>query len=309
MPGVYGPIVTKTSGTAVARIRYVSQERWGARIVSNGSAYAWTNDGDHVDIIGFDLSGATAIGVNNRGSGVSVVGNYIHDIGRSVCESGGGIDHSEYSAADNKSFGNLIVRIGPNDGSICNQIHGVYHANRGGIVANNIIVQAAGYGVHLWHAATAVVVANNSIVGSGYGGIVVGAGGSPGGIVNNESYVVNNIVAFNRHVGIRESGSTGAQNEYVRNLVFENKKDFMLSSGVQKLSITANPQFIDYQPDGRGDYRLRPASPGVDAGIVVREVPVDFDGYRRPYGDKYDIGAYEWHPSSPVPGTGDGLTR
>ncbi len=54
--------------------------------------------------------------------------------------------------------------------------------------------------------------------------------------------------------------------------------------------ITAEPQFVD--PDN-GDFRLKPGSPGIDAGATIEEIKTDLRGKPRPAGKAYDVGAYE----------------
>ncbi len=51
----------------------------------------------------------------------------------------------------------------------------------------------------------------------------------------------------------------------------------------------AEPPFLD--PD-KGDFRLKPGSPGVDAGIAS-DVKTDLEGTKRPQGKAPDVGAYE----------------
>ena len=57
-----------------------------------------------------------------------------------------------------------------------------------------------------------------------------------------------------------------------------------------KHDITAEPQFVD--PDN-GDFRLKPGSPGVDAGVTIEAIGTDLRGVKRPQGKAYDVGAYE----------------
>jgi len=47
----------------------------------------------------------------------------------------------------------------------------------------------------------------------------------------------------------------------------------------------------------RGDYGLRPDSPLIDVGVLVKETQRDVQGTRRPCGKAPDIGAYEYSPS------------
>ena len=43
----------------------------------------------------------------------------------------------------------------------------------------------------------------------------------------------------------------------------------------------------------KGDFRIKPDSPLLDAGLTIKEVNVDRDGLKRPCGKAHDIGAYE----------------
>lgn len=52
----------------------------------------------------------------------------------------------------------------------------------------------------------------------------------------------------------------------------------------------AEPQFID---PANGDFRLKPGSPGIDAGATIEEIKTDLLGTPRPQGKAFDIGAYE----------------
>src|SRR5262249_1613018 len=134
LPGLYqGPVVTRLSGQVEARIRFLSERQWEARIISVGAPAAWRNDGDFVDIAGFDISGDGALGILNMGSNVRIVGNHVHDIPAPGCSSdgGAGIDNANYSGHDDDVVGNLVNRIG--DPVLpCQRVHGIYHSNAGG---------------------------------------------------------------------------------------------------------------------------------------------------------------------------------
>src|SRR5262249_10666035 len=57
-PGTYpGGFTTSQSGDEAAPIVYVSDQRWAAKIDGQGQETAWTNQGSHVTIQGFDISG------------------------------------------------------------------------------------------------------------------------------------------------------------------------------------------------------------------------------------------------------------
>src|SRR5581483_607779 len=203
-PGIYSAAVsTSISGAAAARVRFVSEVKWGAVIRTAGAAAAWTNDADFVDIVGFDISGDGYLGLFNRGSNVRIIANHVHDVAANGCtgNGGAGILNGKYSAGDNDVTGNVVHNIGENNKS-CARVHGIYHSNLRGRIVNNISYGNEGYGIHLWHAADQVIIANNLVFNNRHGGILVGAGDSP---YNGEAShpvdhvaVVNNIVIYNQ---------------------------------------------------------------------------------------------------------------
>jgi hypothetical protein len=290
-----GSIITSVSGTANARIRFVSDQRWGAQIIGTAAEATWQNRGDYIDIVGFDVSGATPNGIENLGSNARILGNRVHDIVASCDSNGGsGINNANYSAHDNDIVGNIVYRVRAS--ASCSKPHGVgiYHSNVRGHVSNNIAFQNGTVGIQLWHAANNVTVANNTVFNNDLNGIVIGAGDSPGGVTNDYSAVVNNISFSNGYYGIQEFGSTGPHNRYLNNLMSGNPSgNLSLLTGTASGSIFTNPQFVNYTGDGDGDYHLSSNSPASDAGTAQSAPAADFDGAPRPYGKALDIGAFE----------------
>lgn len=314
-----GALVTSRSGMPLARIRFISDKQWGAAISSSGSRATWVNDGDFVDIVGFDVSGDGAIGILNRGSNVRVIGNHVHDIPAAGCDGNGGagILNGNYRASDDDVIGNVVHDIGEPKKS-CARVHGIYHSNRRGRILNNISYNNEGYGIHLWHAATDVIIANNLIFNNRHGGMVVGAGDAPfSGLPQNPAdhvLVVNNIVVYNHNrYGIEELGVTGPNNTFINNLVYENDfADWKLQTGRQLGTIAADPKFIAYRADGSGDYHLSSSSPGVGTASKNGAPPFDIQGYMRPQRTAWDIGPYQsgaltkrkWPPDTCFPDCG-----
>jgi MYXO-CTERM domain-containing protein len=210
---------------------------------------------------------------------------------------GAGIDAGNYDAIEVDMIGNIVHDVWADDenGMPCNRVQGLYHSIRGGTVANNITWNISGFGIHTWHAPQDLVITNNLVFGSGRGGIIVGAGDSPGGVIADNFLVANNIVAYNA-LGIVEFGATGENNRYLNNLVYENAGGhFSLQHGlVDEGTIVGEPMFVDWQMDGSGDYHLLPGSPAIDAGIVEGAPMQDYDGVARPQGAGIDIGPYEY---------------
>ena len=285
-PGSYsGAITTSRSGTATARIRFVSDVPWAAMIRASSVDIIWTNLGNYTDIEGFDIAGndpTTCNGIINYASYVRIVGNQVHDVGLDhvACKYGSGIvNHQNRAGHDNDIVGNRVHDVG--DYAHANALqHGIYHSNLRGHIWNNVVFRCAGWGIHLWHAANQVVIANNTVFNNANGGLLIGDGDDSGGflngVVNDYTIVINNIVYRNGQqsgasgYGIEEYGRTGRHNQYLNNLVYQNgPKDWKLQNGITpRATIENDPQFVNYQPDGTGDYRLRPTSPAIDAGSV-----------------------------------------
>jgi hypothetical protein len=297
-PGLYSSgVKTMASGGPSARILFISDVKWGAKIIALSSYTAWENRGDYVDIAGFDITGNGNLGILNLGSFVRIVGNHVHDIpARCTADGGAGIDQGNFAGHDNDTIGNLVHNIG-NANVGCPRVHGIYHSNQRGHVWNNIAFNNQGYGIHLWHAPVDVVVANNLVFHNGQGGITVGAGDAPGGVTADGMVVTNNILIENGTSGagwaIVESGRIGARNQYSNNVIWHNRRGIALEHGRDSDTVNADPRLIRYANDGSGDYHLASGSPAIGTGASAGAPTVDFDGRSRPSGTT-DAGPYEF---------------
>ena len=290
-PGVYPEAVsTGASGTAAARIVYISDQVWGAVILAPGrDGSAWKNTGSYTDIIGFEVAGGRCGGIGLGASFQRAISNHVHNsaAGCSSSDGGSGINDFNYTTQGNDILNNYVHDVGSNEPS-CGQprhsfIHGIYQANAGGHIDHNVSANNCGWGIHLWHAATHASITNNTVVGNKAGGIVIGSGdapctttGCPGG--NDFTVVINNIVAFNGNPvtggwGLGENsqdpGGNGAHNDYTHNLSFQNPSgDFYLPPGKPcKGCIRGkDPLFVSMSS---GDYRLRANSPAIGAGQLT----------------------------------------
>ncbi|MDL2354362.1 MAG: right-handed parallel beta-helix repeat-containing protein [Pseudomonadota bacterium] len=302
--GTYNETVkTNNSGTSSARIRYVSDTKWGAKIIGSGSEGMWTNNGDYVDIVGFDISGPGRLGILNYASFSLISGNHVHHLtvsGGCSGNGGAGIDNANYSSSDDDIIGNVVHDIGVP--GACNGIQGIYSSNLRGHIYNNTVYRVSAWGIQLWHAANNVMIANNTVFANGSagmgGGIVFGTGDSPGGVILDNTSVVNNLVYANPGDGIREycyagPECIGAHNTVANNLVYANGSAITMRVGGATATISADPQFVNYQANGSGDYHLRSTSPAIDKGIANSAPAYDMDDVARPSGAAYDIGAYE----------------
>ncbi len=305
-PGIYTqPVSTDASGTSTARITYVSDTKWAAKIQLSRSAAPdaiWSSVGDYVTIQGFDISGGSGFnGILYEGNYVQISGNRVHDLGTTSCYSGAGINNNGYTIHDDNIIGNIVYNIGPK--SSCNQIHGIYYSNLKAHISNNITYNNAGYGIQCWHACNKVIIDNNLVFGNRFGGIIIGAGDAPGGVVTNNSIIANNIAINNIGYGIREyeypgSNTIGSKNQILKNIVYGNTVGgiSLLNGNTASGTITSHVQFVNFQADGSGDYHLKPKSPAIDAGTSIGAPTDDIDGVPRPQGKGYDIGPYEYRP-------------
>jgi parallel beta-helix repeat protein len=303
-PGTYRENVrTRVHGNAAARIRYVSDSKWGARIIGRGTEAMWTNDGNYTDIVGFDISGSGRLGILNSASHTLISRNHVHHLavsGGCIGSGGAGIVNANYRGSDGDVIGNVVHDIGiPGK---CNGVQGIYSSNLRGRIYNNIVYRVSAYGIHLWHAANNVTIANNTVFLNGAagmgGGIVIGTGDGPGGVVLNNTKVINNIVFNNPNSAITEfcykgEECIGAKNTIANNLVYGNGSGISLRKGAASGTIEADPQFVDYQPDGSGNYRLKRTSPAINSGLATYAPSTDIDNTPRPRGTAPDIGAFE----------------
>lgn len=252
-PGTYeGGFRTDASGSSGNPIRYVSDVKWGAKIVpgdSSSSYTGWDNRGDNVVISGFEVDGSNAedawrIGLYSAGSNSVIENNKVHDIATaswraSDSNGGAGIYGDGYNGnTDITVRDNEVYDIGPS-GSSSTVVHGIYHTTSG-TIANNRIHDNAGTGIHLWYQAHDVDITNNSVYNS-YSGIWVGATSGSADNVN----VSGNSIHDNRMYGIAEGGATGDNNSYSGNEVYGNVENWRLQSGQKADAAAPAPDVLD----------------------------------------------------------------
>jgi len=312
-PGTYREtIVTTASGTASARISYLSDKKWGAVIdPEDRPIFAWKNTGSYTDIVGFDVAGDSCVGIGLGGSFQEAEDNNTHNKAAG-CNlnpaAGAGIDSFDYDGHDNDIVGNFVHDVGSGDLKVCGEakyrfVHGIYVATPGGHVSSNLVVDNCGYGIHLWHAASHVTIANNTVLRNRSGGIIIGSGDKPcsstGCEGNDYTVVRNNIVAYNgnfatKSYGIMEEsaagGKIGSHNQYSNNLSYGNRGDDFLLPGKRcdNCIVGKDPGFVSLS---QGDFHLKKDSPARTAG-TERDAPErNFDGKSIKSSGQVHIGA------------------
>jgi hypothetical protein len=291
-PGSYdGHTRLTTSGTASDRISYVSTTKWGAQL-ANDAGFVLDVTGSYLDVTGFDVTGGAELweAIHLEGSYSRAIGNRVHDIPRG-CEPNGAI--VTVGGHGQEVVGNLVANIGrgPRNGT-CRLLHGVYVASVDARIVSNVIADALGDGITSWHGADRMTVVNNTIVGNGGNGILVGSGDS-GARGHTGSYIANNIVAGNAAAAINESSDgrhrVGA-NTYVANLFHRNGSDAVgQRDGLVSGSMVADPRFVDAASH---DYGVLAGSPAIDSGTRTNAPATDFLG--QAWGGAPDRGAYSY---------------
>jgi hypothetical protein len=308
--GTYvGGFQTTKSGTATGRIRYLSDTRWGARIVppaSSSKKTAWDNRGAYVTIDGFEVDGSTnptgtlwTVGINVAGQGDIVTHCLVHHIfNTGTANSGGGAGillDAWYGFNDMQALGNVVHHAGPSNGTGGSWYHGIYQTATG-TIKNNVVYANSGGGIHLWHDANHIAITNNTSFGNSIGYIV--GGGDYVHTTGPADYVVvtNNIAFDNTKIGFDEEGQNGTHNVWTNNLSYQNGTNWRLVKSQHTNDVTMDPQFVSYVRTGGGNYHLKSTSPAIDKGTTVNAPAWDHEGKSRPVGAAVDIGAYEWRP-------------
>jgi hypothetical protein len=298
-PGTYtASIKTTISGSASGRIYYISTTKWGAKLVSSGSAsMGWDNRGNYIDIIGFNVDGSAApwkYALYNGGSYGVIRGNWVHHIAKNAaCNGGGGsaigID-AYYRGVKSDVIGNLVHDIGP---AGCRYIQGIY-VSTSGTVKNNVVYRVAEAAIHLWHDANNVIITNNTVTTS-HTGIIVGGGDFYHTTGPSDYNRVNNNIVYDNGAGISEQGRTGTHNSYKNNLVYQNASyNFSLRNGLTHTgTVTSAPLFVAYTRTGTPDLRLTSSSPAIGRGTSLDALDYDFLELPRNATTGYDIGAYQ----------------
>jgi len=184
----------------------------------------------------------------------------------------------------------LISNVVRDNGTSGHFDHGIYLGHvRGGLIANNLVVDNRAIGVKVGPEANDMVVTQNTVVDNGQDGIVVEGEENWS---SNDNLVLNNIVAFNHAWGIKTywEQSIGSGNRALRNLVFgSGEGDFWFPGGglTAQRSIRADPRFI-----GDGNFRLRAVSPGLNRAMPAFSMRYDITGRLRSRG-RADLGAFE----------------
>ena len=271
--------------------------------------------------IGNDLHNPTGEGLYIGGAGntnksghdaILVEGNTLHDCGDAGGE-GDGLD-----IKDNNT--RVVVRynvIRDNRHSGCtSHSGGQWYAN---VVYNNPIGM---FFTTYWGRIDGLLIYNNLVYANTAKGIKVNC--DSGDLLN--ARICNNTAAANAtsalefsanpacaaSVTLQNNIATGSAQAVVKGgvwtrFVSDHNDWHGTVSGIKRdaTDINADPLFVGTAPYSAASFRLQHGSPCIDAGAAIAEFQDDHARRRRPQGERWDMGAYEYSPNAASPRTTD----
>lgn len=229
-----------------------------------------------------------------------------------------------WSAIDTVIDRNIISEAGSFRPDGAGRAHGMYITGSRHIVTNNIIYDAATYGIQLngtmefnprdfptqeYSDTKDAIIANNVLAYSVKGsGIVIWGTRVTNARIENNIFYENwstGPTSYPNGINWVRCCSTGVQ---IRNNIFyataPGATAWIYGSAVEgvhyrqsgNLVNTDNPRFINAPAalPASPNFKLNERSPAIDKGLPLTAIKIDFDGTTRPQGRAYDIGAYEY---------------
>ena len=324
------PIVCLTRGGSSTslvtfRARHVGGAKLDGQNNTSTAGFRFLANANYIRIEGFDVygmgnaaGGASGFELYNGGHDVIITQNHIHDIGHLCTDTSNGEvgifveqprvtitqntihDIGRYAAGENG--------CNPATAYYQNHDHGIYvdgdsysgiPGASNALIANNIFYNnARGWAIQVYPGTIAgLSILNNTFAfPNPYrdGHIILGANTS-------DARIMNNIFYNPRKVAINYYTGTQTNLQVTGNLVFNAALMNTTPPGTLVISnqsadpLLLNPLVPPY------DFHLTSASPAIDAGVTLLEVPTDFEGVTRPQGNAWDMGAFEYGSSPPPP--------
>ena len=197
--------------------------------------------------------------------------------------------------------GNSWHDIGRTDGqTLLHFDHGIYSHGQNMTIINNVFYNTnRGWAIQLADGASNWLVANNTFAfgnANGEAGHIMFWGNNSGITVRNNIFYNPNSSALTRYQ------ATVTNSPFDHNLVYGVSSIISDSTGftVGTNQIGPNPSFLN-PSSAPYDFHEQSGGAGIDAGMNLAQVPIDFDGSTRPQGSSTDQGAYEYSAGTITP--------
>ncbi|MEZ4273325.1 MAG: right-handed parallel beta-helix repeat-containing protein, partial [Myxococcota bacterium] len=208
-----------------------------------------------------------------------------------------------YSAGKNASNHNIIrYNHVHHNNTLYNNGCGLISSSGVGDTVYGNIVHDNAHGICVSYRSTDALVYNNVVYNNHFDGITITDS------TNRMTRVFNNTVYGNGHRGIHVHDD--AKDAVIRNNIStaNHVAQITFDASVQTTvtesnNFTGDPSFVDASSF---NFALLKQSEAIDAGVILTEVPDDFEGNLRPQGDSYDIGAFEFVAADVTPPAGRG---
>jgi parallel beta-helix repeat protein len=156
------------------------------------------------------------------GSNATVALNSVHDVlttaaGMAADGGHGGaaiVAAKDYGGTNVSIIGNTISNVVP-AGQVSSLVHGIY-PTMSGTVADNVISNVGGVGIHMYHSPDGITVTNNTVTGARDGGILYG---SDRGTAGASNITVKNNVVTGSPSGVTAYGAVGGGNVVTNNII------------------------------------------------------------------------------------------
>jgi hypothetical protein len=249
---------------------YVSNSSDRPTIINN---HSFNNNG-----CGIHMNGDLSMGDDGIISNAIVAGNIIHDNGV-----GGGSAINMDCVQDSKIYNNLLYNNHAT-GIAMYQIDGAEGSKNNKIFNNTIIHPSDGrWAILVVNASTGNTIYNNILINkhSFRGSICLDEESKPG-FVSDYNLVVNRLSD--------DDGNSNMSLTSWQAMGYDTHSQIVQDENI----IFVNPANSDY-------HLLQTSQPtNIGTSLVSSVVNVDLDGITRPQGSGYDIGAYEFTPTTPV---------
>ncbi|MBV9074883.1 MAG: right-handed parallel beta-helix repeat-containing protein, partial [Acidobacteria bacterium] len=293
-------------------VTWTSDTKWGAKIVCQAArganAAIWVIAGDNETVMNFDLSSNSTQNLGLivysfssnplKGNNTLIKGNKVHDMPHdgSCTDFGDGISVQTEGLSGVVIDANVVFNIGPWSSTSCSAKFGITSKGNA-VISNNIVYHSSGGGIELHCCQGGAVATNNTLFNNTRAGIVVDT--TSGNTIQN-NIIYNNGTIATKTCGIDDYNVPSPGTTISNNLLYGNQPANYCVTDVAGSTpagqALADPQFVNYQGDGSGDYHLTSTSAAIDSGTSTNGPAFDYDGVPRPQGSHWDIGAFEFVP-------------